>query len=250
MEFPLRRQGYDRDMVDAFLTELADRLQAQAETDAAEAVFLQVDGGFKSLMQMAAEKAERTRAEAEAEVARARVEVEREIDEAREASARLREEAEMVARAAEAEAEETVARAERDAAAHKAAAESEANVLLSEARSDAAHVVNLAQERVEHLRMVERSVIDCLSRAGSIVDEAKAWLGADEDTDYRADPDMVELPDDPVGAYEAAADGGDPGPDSPDRHPEWAPPWWSQPEDGSRAPSTPGNGHSRDRNGH
>ncbi|MGH9039819.1 MAG: DivIVA domain-containing protein [Acidimicrobiia bacterium] len=240
-EFPLRRQGYDKDLVDGFLRELSDALQERAESTAAENVFLQVDGGFKSLLQMATETAERVQSDAEAEVRRIRAEVEAEIDNARAAAARLRQEAEMVARAAQVEAEETMEQARREAQARRAAAEAEAAQLVTDARNDAIHIVNGAQERVDHLRVIESSVLDCLSKAGTFVEQAKAWLGADEDTGRRDDP-MVEYGesyDDPAMAHDNGnATRGRPG------RPEWAPPWWSQPEQEPRMSSAPGNGQT------
>ncbi len=241
-EFPLRRQGYDKDLVDEFLRELGDTLQARAESTAAENVFLQVDGGFKSLMQMASETADRITADAEAEVCRVRAEVEAEIDNARAAAARLRQEAEMVARAAQVEAEETMEQARREAQARRTAAEAEATQMVTDARNDAIHIVNGAQERVDHLRVIEGSVLDCLSKAGTFVEQAKAWLGADEGSARRDDEvDLAEDYADPT-PHHAAGSGGNGSRGRPGR-PEWAPPWWSQPEHEPRMSASPGNGH-------
>ena len=237
-DFPLRRQGYDKDLVDTFLAELGDALQAQAEAAAAENVFLQVDGGFKSLMQMASETADRITGDAEAEVRRVRAEVEAEIDSARAAAARLRQEAEMVARAAQVEAEEILEQARREAQARRTAADAEAAQILNDARNDAIHIVNGAQERVDHLRVIENSVIDCLSKAGTFVEQAKAWLGADEDTGREVD---VADDYDPM-SHPAMGDNGNGNRGRP--RPEWAPPWWSQPEHGGRMSTSPGNGHT------
>lgn len=237
-EFPLRRQGYDKDLVDAFLRELGDTLQARAEATAAENVFLQVDGGFKSLMQMASETADRIQADAEAEVHRVRAEVEAEIDNARAAASRLRQEAEMVARAAQVEAEETLEQARREAQARRTAADAEATQIVNEARNDAIHIVNGAQERVDHLRVIEGSVLDCLSKAGTFVEQAKNWLGADEQTGRR-DAASVELAEDYDDTPHYAGNGSR----SRSARPEWAPPWWSTPENESRTSASPGNGH-------
>ncbi len=242
-DFPLRRQGYDKDLVDAFLMELGDALQARAEATAAENVFLQVDGGFKSLMQMASETADRITGDAEAEVQRVRAEVEAEIDNARAAAARLRQEAEMVARAAQVEAEETLEQARREAQARRTAADAEAAQIVNDARNDAIHIVNGAQERVDHLRVIEGSVIDCLSKAGTFVEQAKAWLGADEDYGRGGDPmvDLAEEHEDPA-SHPATGHGGNGYRGRPAR-PEWAPPWWSQPEQEPRMSASPGTGH-------
>ena len=246
-EFPLRRQGYDKDLVDAFLTELGDALQAKVEATAAENVFLQVDGGFKSLMQMASETADRITGDAEAEVHRIRAEVEAEIDNARAAAARLRQEAEMVARAAQVEAEEILEQARREAQARRTAAEAEAAQVVNDARSDAIHIVNGAQERVDHLRVIEGSVLDCLSKAGTFVEQAKAWLGADEDTGrHDGTVDVSEDYDDHMPHHTGPNGNGSRG--RPGR-PEWAPPWWSQPEHESRM-SAPGNGHHTNGDNH
>ncbi|MGH8974745.1 MAG: DivIVA domain-containing protein [Acidimicrobiia bacterium] len=244
-EFPLRRQGYDKDLVDEFMRELCDALQARAEATAAENVFLQVDGGFKSLMQMASETADRVTAEAEAEVQRVRAEVEAEIDSARAAAARLRQEAEMVARAAQVEAEEVLEQARREAQARRTAAEADATQIVNDARNDAIHIVNGAQERVDHLRVIEGSVIDCLSKAGTFVEQAKAWLGADEDTG-RFDAAMVDVAedhDDTVSHPAMGHPGNGNGSRGRPARPEWAPPWWSQPEHEGRMTAAPGNGH-------
>jgi DivIVA domain-containing protein len=236
-EFPLRRQGYDIDLVNEFLRELGDTLQATAGATAAENVFLQVDGGFKSLMQMASETADRIQADAQAEVQRVRAEVEAEIDNARAASARLRQEAEMVARAAQVEAEETLEQAGREAQARRAAAEADAAQVVNEARTDAMHIVSAAQERVDHLRVIEGSVLDCLTKAGTFVEQAKAWLGADEDSGRRdeATVDLAENYDDSQPATGNGSRGR--------ARPEWAPPWWSQGEQESTTSTAPGNGH-------
>jgi DivIVA domain-containing protein len=248
-EFPLRRQGYDKDLVDAFLRELGDTLQAKAEGTAAENVFLQVDGGFKSLMQMAAETADRITADADAEVRRVRDEVEAEIDNARAAAARLRQEAEMVARAAQVEAEETLEQARREGQARRTAAEAEANQMITEARNDAIHIVNGAQERVDHLRVIEGSVLDCLSKAGTFVEQAKAWLGADEDSGRR-DEATVDLAEDYGEATAHHAGNGGHGSRGRPSRPEWAPPWWSQGEQESRMSAAPGNGHHTNGDNH
>jgi DivIVA domain-containing protein len=237
-EFPLRRQGYDIDLVNEFLRELSDTLQARAEATAAENVFLQVDGGFKSLMQMASETADRIQADAEAEVQRVRADVEAEIDSARAAAARLRQEAEMVARAAQVEAEETLEQARREAQARRTAADAEAAQIVNEARNDAIHIVNGAQERVDHLRVIEGSVLDCLSKAGTFVEQAKNWLGADEDSGRR-DAATVELAED----YDDTSHHAGNGSRGRSARPEWAPPWWSTPENESRMSASPGNGH-------
>ncbi len=245
-DFPLRRQGYDKELVDEFLRELSDALQVRAEQTAAENVFLQVDGGFKSLMQMASETADRITADAEAEVRRVRTEVEAEIDSARAAAARLRQEAEMVARAAQVEAEEVLEQARREAQARRTAADAEAAQIVADARNDAIHIVNGAQERVDHLRVIEGSVIDCLSKAGTFVEQAKAWLGADEDTG-RFDAAMVDVADDREDTVSHSGMGNATGHGNASRtrphRPEWAPPWWSQPEVEPRMSSSPGNGH-------
>jgi len=241
-EFPLRRQGYDIDLVNEFLRELSDTLQARAEATAAENVFLQVDGGFKSLMQMASETADRIQSEAEAEVQRVRAEVEAEIDNARAAAARLRQEAEMVARAAQVEAEETLEQARREAQARRTAADAEAAQIVNEARNDAIHLVNGAQERVDHLRVIEGSVLDCLSKAGTFVEQAKNWLGADEDSGRR-DAATVDLAEDYDDSTSHHATGNGNGSRGRPARPEWAPPWWSTPENESRTSAAPGNGH-------
>jgi DivIVA domain-containing protein len=241
-EFPLRRQGYDKDLVDEFMHELGDALQARAESTAAENVFLQVDGGFKSLMQMASETADRITADAEAEVRRVRVEVEAEIDNARAAAARLRQEAEMVARAAQVEAEEVLEQARREAQARRTAADAEATQIITDARNDAIHIVTGAQERVDHLRVIEGSVIDCLSKAGTFVEQAKAWLGADEDTG-RFDAAMVDLAEDHTDTVSHSGMGNGHGSRGRPVRPEWAPPWWSQGEQDPRMSASPGNGH-------
>lgn len=241
-EFPLRRQGYDKDLVDAFLMELGDALHARAEATAAENVFLQVDGGFKSLMQMASETADRITSDAEAEVQRVRAEVEAEIDNARAAAARLRQEAEMVARAAQVEAEETLEQARREAQARRTAADAEATQIINDARNDAIHIVNGAQERVDHLRVIEGSVIDCLSKAGTFVEQAKAWLGADEDYG-RPDDAMIDLEAHQAPAPHPTTGHGGNGHRSRPARPEWAPPWWSQGEQESKTSASPGNGH-------
>ncbi|MGH9003663.1 MAG: DivIVA domain-containing protein [Acidimicrobiia bacterium] len=243
-EFPLRRQGYDKDLVDAFLMELGEAVHEATSKVAAENVFLQVEGGFKSLMEMASETADRITADADTEVRRIRAEVEAEIDSARAAAARLRQEAEMVARAAQVEAEETLEQARREAQARRTAAEAEAAQIVNDARNDAVHIVNGAQERVDHLRVIESSVLDCLSKAGTFVEQAKAWLGADEDTGRRADGmvDLVEGYDDPAPQH-YAGNGGNGMRGRPTR-PEWAPPWWSQGEPEPRTSAAPGNGHT------
>jgi hypothetical protein len=224
------------------MRELGDALQARAESTAAENVFLQVDGGFKSLMQMASETADRITADAETEVRRVRAEVEAEIDNARAAAARLRQEAEMVARAAQVEAEEVLEQARREAQARRTAAEAEATAMVNDARSDAIHIVNGAQERVDHLRVIEGSVIDCLAKAGTFVEQAKAWLGADEDSG-RFDAAMVDLAEDHDDTISHSGTGNGHGSRGRPARPEWAPPWWSQPEHEQRMSSSPGNGH-------
>jgi DivIVA domain-containing protein len=244
-EFPLRRQGYDKDLVDEFMRELGDAIQARAEATAAENVYLPVVGGLKRLMQWASATADRVTAEAEAEVRRVRAEVEAEIDSARAAAARLRQEAEMVARAAQVEAEEVLEQARREAQARRTAAEADATQIVNDARNDAIHIVNGAQERVDHLRVIESSVIDCLSKAGTFVEQAKAWLGADEDTG-RFDAATVDLAEghDTVSPAAMGQTGNGNGARGRPNRPEWAPPWWSQPEHEPRMSSSPGNGHS------
>jgi hypothetical protein len=75
------------------------------------------------------------------------------------------------------------------------------------------------------------------------VEQAKAWLGADEDSGRR-DEAMVDLDDDhdDPAAHHAMGNGGNGSRGRPPR-PEWAPPWWSQGEQEPRMSASPGNGH-------
>ncbi|MGH9036042.1 MAG: hypothetical protein ACRD0O_09775, partial [Acidimicrobiia bacterium] len=80
-----------------------------------------------------------------------------------------------------------------------------------------------------------------LSKAGTFVEQAKAWLGADEDSGRRVEStvDLAVDYDDGT-AYETNGGNGSRGRSS---RPEWAPPWWSQGEQESHMTAAPGNGH-------
>jgi DivIVA domain-containing protein len=207
--FPMRRQGYDPEMVDAFVREVAASLDDVARTGAAEMVHLACEGELKSVLDLASELAVGVKQEAEAAAQQLRSDAATEAGELREQAARLRAEANDAAHKARVQADAIVDQARRAAEERNAAAEREAQAMLDEARVHADQFVEAAHQRVAQLRLIERSLVDCLRKAGGFVSEATTWLGAD------AGSGAIDLSD-----HESAEDDEDDG----EFHP---PSWWS-----------------------
>lgn len=146
--FTLSRRGYDRDEVDRFLAELADRLE-QAELERAEVPQPPRSDAMRrelelmsqktvELLAQAEESAERVRSEATQEASRVLVRAREDVGGAKQA-------AEEARQAAVAESERVTREADAYAERMRAEAEADAKALRSQAASELAEAVDRAE---------------------------------------------------------------------------------------------------------
>jgi DivIVA domain-containing protein len=158
--FALSRRGYDRDEVDKFLSELADRLEAldaerpePAEHSPSDAMRREMElMGQKTaeILAQAEESAERLRSEATQEASKALARAREEVAEAKQAAEQARAgataESERITREADAYSKRVRAEADADAQAVRAQAASELAETVERAKADAVASVQAEDE--------------------------------------------------------------------------------------------------------
>jgi DivIVA domain-containing protein len=183
--FPVRRSGYDRDLVDAFLRAVAadhqrlmqDQMRMKASAPGGVA-YKEFAGELGGVLQKAAESAERIQREAMEEAERMRSEVEQEVRETQAAVERSRAgaetEADQIRREALAEAQHVVETARQETDQLHEMTERETQELLAATQREITERLDAAEARVEQLRVAERALIERLREATALVQDAMA----------------------------------------------------------------------------
>jgi DivIVA domain-containing protein len=183
--FPVRRSGYDRDLVDSFLRAVAadhqrlmqDQMRMKASAPGGIA-YKEFAGELGGVLQKAAESADRIQREAVEEAERMRAEVEAEVRATQAAVERSRagaeNEADQIRQEALAEAKHLVETARQEADQLHELTERETQEQLSAATREITERLNSAEARVEQLRVAERALIERLREATALVQDAMA----------------------------------------------------------------------------
>lgn len=203
--FPVRRSGYDRDLVDAFLRAVAadhqrlmqDQMRMKAAAPGGVA-YKEFAGELGGVLQKAAESAERIQRDAVEEAERMRAEVEAEVRETQAAVERARAgaetEADQIRREALAEAKHIVETARQEAESLSELTERETQELLAATQREVGERLDVAEARVEQLRVAERSLIDRLREATALVQDAMAGRHRGTNSPEAEEVDFAEAP--------------------------------------------------------